>query len=140
MSFAKTLLSCILLFVLVAAMTGCVSFTPMDKRNYAQLQLNGITVDHPAGNFVKPNSAVAAGCLNLLPGIGNFYLCSGDGSDGTQAVYGVLNLLLWPFSIIWGVPEAAIDANTLNKQYLLYYYQFTEDGKAELQKRGITLQ
>ncbi len=37
MSIYKACLHCILLVVLVTAMTGCVSFSPTDKRNYAQL-------------------------------------------------------------------------------------------------------
>ncbi len=139
MSIYKACLHCILLVVLVTAMTGCVSFSPTDKRNYAQLKHHGITVDHPIGLWEKPNSPAVAACLNILPGGGNFYLCCGNGSDSTQGAYGAINLLFWPLSILWGIPEAAIDANTLNKQYLLYYCLYSEEGKAEMQKRGIEL-
>lgn len=131
---ASFTLACILLFVF----TGCTTMSRADKRAYAKLSAHGVTVDRPLGYYEKPNSPVAAGALNLLPGFGNFYLACGHGSDSAQAVYGVLNLLLWPLSIVWAVPQGAIDANTLNKQDMIYYYQFDKDGKAEMQKINFT--
>jgi len=95
-----------------------------DKIYLKQLEQKGITVDHADDDWEKPVSVAAAGGLNLLPGIGNFYLGSGAAADGTQWVYGVFNLLLWPCSIVWGVPQAVIDANTLNKQDLVYHYRY----------------
>mgnify|MGYP006891099967 FL=1 len=56
----------------------------------------------------------------------------------SQAVYGVLNLLTWPISIIWAVPQGAIDATTLNKQDMIYHYQFDADGKEEMRKINFT--
>ena len=56
---------------------------------------------------------VLAGVLNILPGFGNFYLAYGTQQSGQWGI-GLFNLLLWPISPIWGIPEAAIDAgNTL---------------------------
>ena len=67
-----------------------------------------------------------------MPGFGNFYLgLSSEESD--QWVIGFLNLLTWPFSVVWGVPEAAIDAQTMNKRETIYYYMRTEKGRAELE-------
>jgi len=54
--------------------------------------------------------------------------------DSTQWLYGALNLVTWPVSILWGVPEAAIDANAINKRELIYYYDFDDIGKEELKK------
>lgn len=71
-----------------------------------------------------------AGGLNILPGFGNFYLGVGtDESD--QWLYGFLNLLTWPVSPIWAIPEAAIDANVINKKETVYYYKFDPQGKKE---------
>ena len=37
--------------------------------------------------------------------------------------------MTWPLSILWGVPEAAIDANSINKRDLLMYYMYDERGR-----------
>jgi hypothetical protein len=73
-------------------------------------------------------NAAAAGILNLLPGFGNFYLAFGTDQGGQTAI-GFVNLLTWPLSAAWGVPQAAIDANTINTQYTVYYYTVDPNGK-----------
>ncbi|MDX9788912.1 MAG: hypothetical protein RBT11_19205 [Desulfobacterales bacterium] len=80
-------------------------------------------VKHPA----------AAGVLNILPGFGNFYLASGT-DESSQWLYGFLNLLSWPVSVVWGIPEAAIDANTINKKETVNYYTFDIKGKQEFEQ------
>ncbi len=119
---------------------GCVSLTYQEKRNLAMLRANGITLDRPAGDFEAPNSSLVAGGLNILPGIGNFYLAFGQGNDTVQCVYGFTNLLLWPISIVWGVPQGAVDAITLNEREMLYYYRYDKYGKSALQEKNITLE
>ena len=129
-----------LLFASVAIMTattGCVSLSYTEKQELRYLEANGIDVDHGRGGFDAPNSVTAAGLLNVLPGFGNFYLMFGRGNDGVQGVYGVLNLLLWPISIVWGAPQAAIDAHTLNQRELLYFYHYEKSGRTEMQRSGL---
>jgi hypothetical protein len=125
----------ITLFVLC----GCTTLTRHETTQLRELQAQGVTVDHPIGNYEKPASGVAAGVLNLLPGFGNFYLGTGTAAESSQVLYGVLNLLFWPVSILWGVPEAAIDADNINKREMLYYYTYDERGKQELANANITL-
>ena len=67
-----------------------------------ELQAQDVTVDHPVGSYEKPASPVAAGALNLLT---------------------------WPLSVIWSAPEAAIDADNINKREKLYYYTYDEKGR-----------
>lgn len=64
-----------------------------------------------------------AGALNILPGFGNFYLAVGT-EEQEHWLYGFLNLLTWPLSIVWAVPEAAIDASAINERETIYYYTF----------------
>ena len=71
-----------------------------------------------------------AGALNILPGFGNFYLAVGSG-ESSQWVIGFLNLLVWPYSVVWAIPEAAIDANTINKKEILYHYTMSPVGRRE---------
>jgi len=123
--------------VCAGLMSGCVSLSSMESREYRYLAARGVDVDHPAGEFDPPNSLLAAGALNILPGFGNFYLAVGRGGDASQAVFGFLNLLAWPIGIVWSVPEAAIDAHTLNKREMLYYYHYEPDGKKALEKLGL---
>ncbi|MDW2994788.1 MAG: membrane lipoprotein lipid attachment site-containing protein [Alphaproteobacteria bacterium] len=130
----------ILLFIVsVAVLAGCTTLTRQETMQLRELQAQGVTVDRPVGNYEKPASPVAAGALNLLPGVGNFYLGTGNAAESSQVLYGFLNLLSWPLSIIWAVPEAAIDADNINKRELLYYYTYDEKGKQELQKAKIAL-
>lgn len=123
--------------VVAASAAGCVSLSHTEKQELRFLKANGIDVDHGRGGFDAPNSIATAGLLNVLPGFGNFYLMFGRGNDSIQGVYGILNLLLWPISIVWGAPQAAIDANTLNERELLYFYHYEKAGKSEMQRSGL---
>lgn len=130
----------ILMFIVCATViSGCTSLTRQEQNQLRELQAQGVTVDRPVGSYEKPASGMAAGALNLLPGVGNFYLGTGNAAESSHILYGVVNLLLWPSSILWGVPEAAIDADVINKREMLYYYTYDERGKQELQKANITL-
>ena len=120
--------------LLAVSLSACASLTRMEENQLRELKTYGISVDKPTGYWEKPASPLAAGMLNLLPGVGNFYLGVGNGSDGAQVLYGFLNLLFWPASILWGIPEAAIDAGTINARELLYYYAYDPNGKRELEE------
>lgn len=121
-------------------LAGCTSLTRQEQMQLQHLKAQGITVDKPFGNYEKPASVAGAAALNLLPGVGNFYLGSGQAAESDHWLYGFLNLLTWPVSIVWGIPEAAIDANAINKREMLYYYQYDKMGKEELRRAGITLE
>ena len=121
-------------------LAGCTSLTRQEQMQLQHLKAQGITVDKPLGNYEKPASVAGAAALNLLPGVGNFYLGSGQAAESDHWLYGFLNLLTWPVSIVWGILEAAIDANAINKREMLYYYQYDKMGKEELRRAGITLE
>jgi len=114
----------ILLLTLLSALllTSCSSLNPAEKQQVLKLKSLGIKEDS-----LGTNSAAVAGVLNLLPGGGNFYL----GQTGA----GVGNLLFWPISPIWGVPQAMIDAKTINTKETLAYYNYNPEGKKEIAKR-----
>lgn len=107
-----------------AAISGCTSLTFQEQQQLTELQYQGITVDRAPGGWDKPASPLMAGLLNLLPGFGNFYLAAGNAGDSSQWIFGFGNLLTWPISVIWGIPEAAIDANTINKRDMLNFYKY----------------
>lgn len=121
------------------ALSACTSLSYHEQNALRSLNANGISVDKPAGEWKRPANPAGAGALNLLPGVGNFYLASGNGGDGSHYLYGFLNLLTWPISVVWGIPEAAIDAGTINERELVYYYTFDESGKEALKVRGLEL-
>ena len=123
-----------------ALLCGCTNLTRQEEMHLRQLQSHGITVDRPVGSYEKPASVPVAATLNILPGFGNFYLGSGEAAESSHWLYGFLNLLMWPISPVWSIAEAGIDANTINKRELLYYYQYDKQGKKELAKRGIVLE
>ncbi len=114
------------LLALTLALSGCVSLSRSEKDMLRELKSHGIS---PTAERVK-HPGVAGG-LNVLPGFGNFYLAAGTDA-GEQWVYGFLNLLFWPISVLWAIPEAAIDADIMNKKETIYYYKFDREGKEEL--------
>ncbi len=107
----------------VILICGCTHLTRQEHSELQQLKSQGITVEH-SNDFEAPANPGVAGAMNLLPGFGNFYLASGNGADSSHWLYGLLNLLTWPLSILWGVPEAAIDANRINEREMIYYYRY----------------
>lgn len=124
---------------ITALLSNCTTLTRQEVNELHVLKGQGVTIDKPVGSWERPASPAGAGALNLLPGFGNFYLASGNGGDSSHYLYGTLNLLFWPLSIAWGVPEAAIDANKINEREMLYYYKYDAQGKKEAAKAGITL-
>ena len=111
------------IMLLVSAVCCCTTLTHQERDQLYQLKSQGITVDR-AGDFEPPANPGVAGVLNILPGFGNFYLAAGNGAESSHWLYGFLNLLFWPISVVWAIPEAAIDANTINERELIYHYKY----------------
>lgn len=125
--------------LIVTFLSGCTSLTFQEKNTIRSLKSKGITVDKPVGPFDKPASGLTAGLLGILPGGGNFYLATGNGADSSQFVYGFINLLCWPISVVWQIPQAVVDANTINHRELVYFYTFDEGGVEALKEEGYTI-
>jgi len=119
----------IVLISFLCVITSCTSISRGERERLNELRSYGIKADE-----VKGKDSLAAGALNILPGFGNFYLAFGSSGESQQALWGFFNLLAWPVSVIWGVPQAAIDANTLNHKETIYYYFFDLHGKKELEE------
>lgn len=76
----------ITLVLVVLTITGCAGgLNSMQKREYVAFQNDRVLIEEKS-----PSLGVA---LGILPGFGSFYV----GEIG----YGVINLLLWPASILW---------------------------------------
>lgn len=112
----------IAVMVVCLLLIGCVSMSGMEKVQYKKLKRELQQANLPE---MKEKDPATAGLLNILPGFGNIYL--------EQYGIFVINLLLWVPSILWGIPQAAIDANTMNKKETLYHYTFGL-GKEQLDK------
>ena len=128
-----------LLIAGIMLLSACTNLTMQERQTLRSLKTQGITVDTPAGNWERPANPAGAALLNVLPGFGNFYLASGNGAQSEHALYGTLNLLFWPVSVLWGIPEAAVDANRINERELIYYYTFDESGRLALEEKGLQL-
>lgn len=129
----------ILLSIMIFAFAGCTNLTRQEELELRMLKGQGVNVDKPIGLWERPASPAGAALLNILPGFGNFYLASGNGGDSSHYLYGTLNLLTWPVSVLWGIPEAAIDAKKINERELIYYYKFDPQGKKEFEASGLSL-
>ena len=130
----------LLLAALTLTLCSCSTLSYYEQREYKSLEHQGVSLKHPADDYKPPNNAILAGALNILPGFGNFYLAIGHGSDGTHVVYGLVNLLFWPISIVWGVPEAAYDAIQLNKSDMIFHYRYSPEGRKALDEKNIQLE
>ena len=129
----------LLLLIWCMVLASCTSLTYQEKQTIRSMKSQGIGVDMPVGAWERPANPIVAGMMNILPGGGNFYLASGNGAQSEHYMYGFLNLLTWPFSILWGVPEAAYDANRINERELIYFYTYDETGSLALKERGLRL-
>ncbi len=112
------------LIITSTLLLACTSLTFHEQQELSELQYKGISIDRGPRGWQKPANPPVAGMLNILPGFGNFYLANGNASESSHWIYGVLNLLTWPLSIIWGVPEATIDADNINKRDMLNYLKY----------------
>lgn len=114
----RTAFKIIALALLLGSTQACVSLSSTERTKLAELKAKGVIIPHE-----KVKEPALAGMLNILPGFGNFYLGTGT-DEGQQWLFGFLNLLMWPISVVWGIPEAAIDADTINKRDTVYFYTF----------------
>ncbi len=113
-------------FLLVVMLSGCMSLTQSEKNAVYELKSYGVnTCD------VKVKDPAVAAWLNVLPGVGHFYLASG--SEEKQ-LWGMafFNLFTYPLSWFWGIPGAYSDAKVLNKKEQVRFYQYTPVGQEEL--------
>ena len=83
----------LLIASVIFLISACTSLTYHEENTLRGLKSHGITVDRPAGDWERPANPATAGLLNILPGVGNFYLASGNAGDSTHYMYGFLNLL-----------------------------------------------
>lgn len=113
---------------ILVSLSGCASISRSEQACLRELQSYGISETE----VQKKHPAVAAG-LNVLPGFGFFYLAV-DSNESNLWLFGALSLVTWPVSVIWGVPEGVIDANTINKKETVYYYFIDRMGKQEFEK------
>ncbi len=98
----------VVLAVLVGlAASGCSALNEYEQAQYELLVSEG---NAP----LEPYSPASAGILNVLPGFGDAY--------NEQWGAFVCNLLLWPLSVVWGIPEAVITAQNQNMKRTVYYY------------------
>ncbi len=116
-----------LLFAMILFMTGCLTIRPESKAKLDEAQVYGLPNDK-----VQRADQTTAGLLNILPGIGNIYVAVK--SEHQKALNWILfpvNLLTWPLSIAWGIPQAAKDAGRINQQATADYYMNDKTGQAE---------
>lgn len=86
---------------LIALTTGCATgLNSTQESELASYRANNLAVE-------EKNSGLAAG-LGLLPGGGSFY--------GRSYGWGVVNLLLWPISILWDPVSGYDAAESINYQ------------------------
>jgi hypothetical protein len=69
----------------MSLLIGCTTLTPQQKTEYTVMEKNSV--------LVREKNPTSGAWLGLLPGGGSFY--------GRSPGMGVLDLLLWPLSVLW---------------------------------------
>lgn len=93
------ILSKSVLALVVSSIVGCSSgLNTMQEREYAAMKHDGVLIEEK-----NPNVGMA---LGLLPGGGSFY--------AREPGYGVINLLMWPLSILWDPISGKDGAKAIN--------------------------
>lgn len=105
---------------------GCATIRPEAALTLDKAREAGLPV-----NVVQPVDPLAAALLNLAPGIGNLYLGAKSDKTYNYALF-PLNLITWPFSILWAVPQAGTDAGVVNREANADYYTYDPEGRARL--------
>ncbi|MFT6030675.1 MAG: hypothetical protein ACI8O8_002421 [Oleiphilaceae bacterium] len=83
-------------------LSGCVlGLNSMQKREYAAMKLDNVMIEEK-----NPS-------LGLLPGFGSFY--------ARKPGYGILNLLLWPASILWDPISGHQGSEAINYELTKHY-------------------
>lgn len=89
----------------IVMITGCASgLNSIQEREYSAFERDGVLVKEK-----NPSTGVA---LGLLPGGGSFY--------AREPALGVVNLLLWPLSILWDPISGSDGAKSIN---IIYYFR-----------------
>ncbi len=120
------LMKWVLIPILVLSLSGCMSLTQSEKNAVYELKSYGVNT----GDVKMKDPAVAA-WLNLLPGVGHFYLASGSEENKLWGT-AFFNLFTYPLSWFWGIPGAYSDAGVLNQKEQVRYYQYTPAGQEQL--------
>jgi len=76
--------SIVILFVF-SILIGCTTLTSVQKNEYNMMENDGV--------LIKEKDPTTGAWFGLLPGGGSFY--------GREPAMGVVDLLLWPLSILW---------------------------------------
>ena len=104
-----------LMMLVVILSTGCATgLNSIQLQEYKSFELDGVLVEE------KDPSVGAA--LGLLPGGGSFY--------AREPGYGLLNLLLWPFSILWDPLSGLYGSQKIN--YTVTKYALNQKKEKEL--------
>lgn len=99
----------------VVTITGCASgLNSIQEREYSAFERDGVLIEEK-----NPSTGVV---LGLLPGGGSFY--------AREPGLGVVNLLLWPLSILWDPISGSDGSKSIN--YDLTKYQLEKDKSKEM--------
>lgn len=112
--FAKMIGPAIL--VCLALTSSCSSLNSAQNRELKEFRAKNLEV--------KEKDPTTAAVLNILPGFGDFY----NGNPG----YGVVNLLLWPASILWAPVGGVSGAEEVNYYASKAYVDDLETRKKKL--------
>jgi hypothetical protein len=99
----------------IVVITGCASgLNSIQQREYSAFEQAGVLVEEK-----NPTTGVV---LGLLPGGGSFYV--------REPGWGVVNLLLWPLSILWDPISGSDGSKAIN--YDITKYQLKRGKRKEL--------
>ncbi len=112
----------IAVLLMVYSLSGCAhKLNSVQEMEYQQWKMAGVLIEEK-----DPNTGMV---LGLLPGGGSFY--------AREPALGVINLLLWPFSILWDPISGYDGAKVINYNMTKFYLNRKKPVKINLTPRGV---
>lgn len=99
----------------ILVLSGCArGLNSIEKQEYAAFERDGV--------LIEEKDPTTGAILGILPGFGSFYV--------GQPSYGLVNLLLWPVSVLWDPVSGYDGAMSIN--YRVTKYQLYKNKQDEL--------
>lgn len=111
---------------LTLSAAGCVNLRAHEKQVLREIDRVGLNQTE-----IQLKDPLLAGFLGIVAPVCNWYLAYGT-NESDQVMIGFLNLLLWAPSMLWAIPQCAVDAGTINKIQTVDYYLNDPRGQAEI--------
>ena len=103
--------------VMIVMLNGCASgLSSMQKREYKAMELDNV--------LIEEKSPGVGAALGILPGFGSFY--------AGEVGWGIVNLLLWPASVLWDPVSGYQGSKAINYDATLHSLKIKQENEISM--------